>query len=57
MKITIDIPDTTDCAFLNYVFYDNRSYKMGVRQMGSDDLYDGAVIYAKRNDEEEDDGK
>ena len=57
MKITIDIPDTTNCAFLNYVFYDNHGYKMGVRQMDSDNLYDGAVIYDKRNDKEVDDGK
>lgn len=57
MKITIDIPDTTNCAFLNYVFYDDHGYKMGVRQMDSDDLYDGAVVYDKKSDMEVDDGK
>lgn len=47
MRITIEVPDTTTGAFLNYVFLDNNNYLMRVKQISSDDLRDGAVITEK----------
>ena len=46
MKITLDIPDTTTCAFFNYVFVNENVYEMemGVRSLDSDDLVDGNEI-------------
>ena len=46
MKITLDIPDTTTCAFFNYVFMDCNTLVMnvGVRSLDSDDLVDGNKI-------------
>lgn len=46
MKITLDIPDTTTCAFVNYVYMDNYTYgmSMGVKSLESDDLVDGNEI-------------
>ena len=46
MKITLNIPNTTTCAFVNYVFVDEDTYGMcmGVRSLDSDDLVDGNEI-------------
>lgn len=45
MKITLDIPDGTVVAFLNYVWYDeNRTGYMGTHALETNDLYDGAVV-------------
>ena len=46
MKITLDIPNTTTCAFINYVFINKDTYgmSMGVRSLESDDLVDGNEI-------------
>ena len=46
MKITLDIPITTTCAFFNYVFMNEDSYGMGmgVKSLESDDLVDGNEI-------------
>lgn len=46
MKITLDIPNTTTCAFFNYVFVDENTYGMcmGVRSLDSDNLVDGNEI-------------
>ena len=46
MKITLDIPDTTMCAFINYVFINKDTYgmSMGVKSLESDDLVDGNEI-------------
>ena len=46
MKITLDIPDTTTCAFINYVFFNKDTYGMsaGVKSLDSDDLSDGNEI-------------
>ena len=46
MKITLDIPDTTACAFFNYVYVNKDTYGMslGVKSLGSDDLVDGNEI-------------
>lgn len=46
MKITLDIPDTTLCVFINYVFTNKYTYgiNMGVKSLDSDDLIDGNEI-------------
>ena len=45
MKITLEIPDWTACAFFNYVYYGEGAFlSMGVKSICSDDLYDGANI-------------
>ena len=46
MKITLDIPDTTTCAFINYVFYNTQTVRMamGIKSLDSDDLVDGNEI-------------
>lgn len=46
MRITLDIPDTTTCAFINYVFWNKDTYGMGmsVKSLDSDDLVDGNEI-------------
>ena len=46
MKITLDIPDYTMCAFINYVFMDKDEYGMslGVKSLDSKDLTDGKEI-------------
>ena len=46
MKITLDIPDTTTCAFINYVYVNKDTYgmSMGVKSLESDDLVDGNEI-------------
>ena len=48
MKITLDIPNTTTCAFFNYVFVNEDTYGMGmgVRSLCTDDLVDGNEITA-----------
>lgn len=44
MKVTFDIPDETRCAFLSFVFQDGYRMNMGIKQVGSAELYDGAVL-------------
>lgn len=46
MKITLDIPNATTCAFINYVFVNEDTYgmSMGVKSLESDDLVDGNEI-------------
>lgn len=44
MKITMEIPDTTACAFLNYVYCTNTGMSMASRQIGTDDIQSGKVI-------------
>jgi hypothetical protein len=38
MKITIELPDTTVCAFVNYVYYTETGMSMGAKSIGTDDL-------------------
>ena len=49
MKITLDIPDGTVCAFFDFVWSD---YHGGLSMQGhsikTDDMYDGAVIEIKK---------
>lgn len=41
MKITVEIPDTTVCAFVNYVFASPHGMSMGARAIDSADLAQG----------------
>lgn len=49
MKITLDIPDTTVCAFFDFVYGDNMftGLKMQGHSIETDELYDGAEIKIK----------
>ena len=44
MKITIEIPDTTSCAFLNYVYSTNTGMSMASRQIDTDEIQSNTVI-------------
>ena len=45
MKITIEIPNTTACAFLNYVYYTTSTgMSMASRQIDTDEIQSGEVI-------------
>ena len=44
MKIVIEIPDTTSCAFLNYVYYTNTGMSMASRQIDTDEIQSNTVI-------------
>ena len=44
MKISIEIPDTTVCAFFDYVYYTNTGMSMASKQIGTDDIQSGEVI-------------
>lgn len=52
MKITLEIPDYTLCAFYNYIQYKPSGLSMGVKSLNSDDLYDGAEIKVDPDNEE-----
>ncbi len=44
MKITIEVPDTTLCAFFDYVFYTNTGMNMGSKQISTDDIRSGNIL-------------
>ena len=46
MKITLDIPNTTLCAFVSYVLVNEDTYgmTMDVESLNSDDLFNGNEI-------------
>lgn len=44
MKITIDLPDTSRCAFLNYVYQSDGAMLISCKLLDSGDLKDGAQI-------------
>lgn len=44
MKITIEIPDNTLCAFFDFVWGDMFGLTMQGHSIAKNDLYDGAVI-------------
>lgn len=52
MKITLEIPDSTVCAFFDFVHYteDRRGMAMQGHSIGSDELYDGAEIVIEQKD-------
>jgi hypothetical protein len=41
MKISVEIPDTTVCAFVSYVFYTKDGMSMGTRAIDSYDIAQG----------------
>ena len=51
MKIMVEIPDTTVCAFINYVFASNGGMSMGARSIDSADLAQGYSNFEGANDE------
>ena len=44
MKITLDIPKYTSCAFFNYVYFDGDHMSLGVKSLDTDDLTDGNEV-------------
>lgn len=44
MKITLDIPDTTMCAFFSYAYQGANAMFLGVKSIASGDMKDGALI-------------
>jgi hypothetical protein len=44
MKITLEIPDTTACAFLGYVYYTNTGIEMATKGIDTDTIKSGEVI-------------
>lgn len=44
MKITLEIPDNTKCAFFDFVFGDIYGMTMQGRAIATDELREGAVI-------------
>lgn len=47
MRITLDVPDTTLCAFANYIFSTDTGMSMGVRSIDTEEMSDGNVIKAE----------
>ena len=44
MQITIEIPDTTACAFFDYVYYTNTGMSMASKRICTDDIQSGEII-------------
>lgn len=44
MKITIEIPDTTSCAFLNYVYSTSTGMSMMCKSISTDEIQSDKVI-------------
>jgi hypothetical protein len=44
MKITIEVPEKTGCAFLNYVYTTGFEVLMGCRKIDTDEIKNGDVI-------------
>lgn len=53
MKLTLEFPDGTACAFVGYVFYNERGYLMGMRPIETNDMHDGAEIKLEPKAEDE----
>ena len=54
MKITLEIPDDTRCAFFDFVYGSVFEMMMGHLAIGSTELYDGAQIKKVVDDENQD---
>ena len=50
MKITIELPDTTFCAFVSHVYSDERGLQMGCKSLDTD-----AIKSAKEKEGQRDD--
>ena len=44
MKITLELPDSTKCAFVNYVYVEGYEIVMKSQPLDTGDLTDGTVI-------------
>ena len=44
MRITIEVPDTTRCAFFNYIYTTSTGMNMGVKQIDTEDMKGGKVL-------------
>lgn len=44
MKITIEIPDTTACAFFNYIYSTSSGMSMTCRRIDTDDIQNNEII-------------
>ena len=47
MRIILDVPDTTLCAFVNYIFSTDTGMSMGVRSIETEELSNGNVVKAE----------
>lgn len=56
MKITLDIPDTTVCAYFCYVNYDSQGASMGCTLLDTDDFVNGNEIKIPKGKKEVEDG-
>ena len=56
MKITLDIPDTTVCAYFCYVNYDSQGASRGCTLLDTDDLVNGNEIKIPKGNKEVEDG-
>ena len=50
MKITLEIPDTTKCAFFDFIYGARSGMMMQGHSIESDELYDGAEIKIDESD-------
>lgn len=57
MKITLDVPDTTVCAYFCYIRITGKCMKMGCTLLDSDDFVDGNEIKIPKEKEEGEDGR
>lgn len=56
MKITLDVPDTTVCAYFCYVNYGSQGPSMGCTLLDADEFVDGNEIKVPIEREEVEDG-
>lgn len=57
MKITLEIPDTTICAFFDFVYYGSSSLMMQGHSIEGSDIYDGSEIVIRPGKQEATDAK
>lgn len=51
MKITLELPDSTKCAFVDYVYYERDGIVMRSQGLDTGDLTDGTVIMIPEGDD------
>lgn len=58
MRITLDIPDSTVCAFFNFIYYTTNCSGMLMQghPIESSDMYEGAEIKIDQKEKVESDG-
>ena len=55
MKVTFDLPDSTNAAVLNFVYENEKGFLMEVISVATDGLYDGSIIERMTNREADQD--